>query len=210
MAKSREKTQQIGFWDSEVSKADHDTVCIWAYENADAILRATYPEIFDVSWRKDEIDLDFATMDQDEVNKAREFAKSVPRPNPQITKKTIEFVLKSYTGYHEKYERIVGYADLVIETKCPSITPVYKSVPMEAGRAVLHSHSISWGRREGVSILVEAKSVLPTIGELMRQINLYRTAFIGRFVVVAPDDKYAEILTDQGVKFIQYKPLKTE
>jgi hypothetical protein len=72
MAKSREKTQQIGFWDSEVSKADHDTVCIWAYENADAILRATYPEIFDVSWRKDEIDLDFATMDQDEVNKARE------------------------------------------------------------------------------------------------------------------------------------------
>ena len=208
MAKSREKTQQIGFWDSEVSKPDHDTVCMWAYENVDAILRATYPALFDVSWREDEVELDVATMSQEEVTIAKKLVKSVPRPNPQITSKTIEFVLKSYTGY--QYERIVGYADLVIKTMCPTIKPIYKSFPTEAEKTVLHGHSISWSSREGVSVLVEAKSVLPTIGELMRQINLYRTAFFGKFVVVAPDDKYAAILDDQGVKFIQYKPFKTD
>jgi hypothetical protein len=207
MAKSREKTQQIGFWDSEVSKPDHDTVCMWAYENADVIFKATYPEMFDVSWRNDEVELDLSTMSSEEADIARELVKSVPRPNPKIVRKALEYVLKSHTGYHNNLEKIVGYADLVIETKCPSIKPMYKVVPMQAEKAVLHGHSISWGRREGIaSILVEAKSILPTIGELMRQINLYRTAFYGRFVVVAPDDKYAEILAEQGVKFIQYKP----
>jgi hypothetical protein len=53
-------------------------------------------------------------------------------------------------------------------------------------------------------LLVEAKSVLPTVGELMRQIQLYRTAFGGKIVVVSPDDSYSNILSEQGVTFVKY------
>lgn len=55
MAKSREKIQQIGFWDAEVSNASHDKVCLWAYENADLIVRAVFPKLFDRGWLDDEI-----------------------------------------------------------------------------------------------------------------------------------------------------------
>jgi hypothetical protein len=34
--------------------------------------------------------------------------------------------------------------------------------------------------------MVEAKSVLPSFGDLMRQINLYRAAFRGPVCVVTP------------------------
>jgi hypothetical protein len=47
---------------------------------------------------------------------------------------------------------------------------------------------------------------MPTVGELMRQINLYRTAFGGKFVVVSPDDSRADILKEQGVTFVKYAP----
>ena len=65
---------------------------------------------------------------------------------------------------------------------------------------------LRWTTQRANRILVEAKSELPTLGELMRQINLYRTAFDGKVVVVSPDDTFADILKEQGVTFIKYAP----
>ena len=50
---------------------------------------------------------------------------------------------------------------------------------------IVDGFKLTWSSdEEARHILVEAKSVLPTVGELMRQIQLYRTAFRGKFVVV--------------------------
>ena len=116
MAKSREKIQQIGFWDAEVSKPDHDAVCLWAYENADLIFRACYPKIFDHTWLTNEASSQ-GVEGQSTIDQIKVFANANPRPNPRAFKKTLEYVLKSYTGYQDKMERIVGFADLLIETE---------------------------------------------------------------------------------------------
>ena len=211
MAKSREKIQQIGFWDEEVVKPDHDAICLWAYANVDLILKAVYPERFDIAWRKDEIDFHGISQDEKTVNLCREFLEANPRPNPRVIKKTIEAVLKSHTGYRESLERIVGYADLRIEVHFPSVSAKFKPSIHYGSERILDGFEMILGKhKDPSSVLIEVKSVLPTLGELLRQINLYRTAFSGKFVVVAPDDKYAEILAEQGVTFIQYKPLQTE
>jgi hypothetical protein len=211
MAKSREKIQQIGFWDDQVSNPNHDAVCIWAYENTDLILKAVYPERFDIAWRKDEIDFHGISQDAKTVTFCREFLDANPRPNPKVTKKTIEYVLKSHTGYRESLERIVGYADLTIEVHFPSVSAKFKPSAQYSSERILEGFEMIWGKhKDAPGILVEVKSVLPTLGELLRQINLYRTAFYGKFVVIAPDDKYAEILVEQDVTFIQYKSLKAE
>jgi len=205
MAKSREKIQQLGFWDTEVSKPDHDAVCLWAYENADSIFRTVCPERFDQPWLKDEVHFDYDNKDQSAIDLARAFTKANPRPNPRVFKKTLEYVLKSYTGYQDKMERIVGYADLLIETELPGVGPRYKAATTWGADDIFDGFGLTWSRdREAPCILVEAKSVLPTVGELMRQIQLYRTAFRGKFVVVSPDDSYAQILAEQGVTFVQY------
>lgn len=206
MAKSREKVQQLGFWDAEVSKPDHDTICLWAYKNAEMIFQAACPEIFDHPWLTDEVHLpdrkEDATRDQ-----AKTFVNANSRPNPRITKKTLEYVLKSHTGYGGKLEKIVGYADIVLETEVPHIWATYKANPNGYGEDLFDGFGIGWSRRiDAPTILIEAKSVMPTVGELMRQINLYRTAFSGRFVVVSPDDSYADILKEQGVTFVKYAP----
>jgi len=58
--------------------------------------------------------------------------------------------------------------------------------------------------RPRLNILAEAKTKLPSLGELMRQIQLYRTAFYGHVVVISPDDSFAEILAEQDIVFIKY------
>lgn len=205
MSKSREKIQQLGFWDAEVSKPNHDAVCLWAYENADSIFRTVCPEIFDRAWLSNEVDLEYNIHQQSVGDQASAFMDANPRPNPHVFKKTLEYVLKSYTGYQERTERIVGYADLLIQTEVPRIVPKYKAVATKFGDRVFDGFQLIWSRERGAPcILVEAKSVLPTVGELMRQIQLYRTAFGGKFVVVSPDDDYAKILTEQGVTFVKY------
>ena len=101
---------------------------------------------------------------------ASAFANANPRPNPRIFKKTLEYVLKSYTGYQDKMERIVGYADLLIETECPRVSPKYKAAAIRGGDDVLDGVELGWSRdREAPCILGEAKSILPSVGELMRQ-----------------------------------------
>lgn len=210
MAKAREKVPQLGFWDTEVTKPDHDAVCLWAYDNAEMIFRKVCPERFDKPWLQDEVHLGWNEHGDDRRAEAKKFTDANPRPNPRVTKKTLEYVLTRHTGYQDRTAQIVGYADLMIETELPYIYPKYKDWE---GNDVFDGFTLGFTTRldrtrpyaEAPRILVEAKSFLPTVGELMRQTNLYRTAFDGKVVVVSPDDSYAEILAEQGVTFIQYK-----
>ena len=197
MAKSREKIQQIGFWDSEVSSPDHDAVCLWAYENSELIFHQICPRLFDRPWADHEIKLEQHINQPEWTDAAKEFAKNNPRPNPRVTQRTLEYVLKSYTGHNKQYERIVGYGDLLIEAVAPKIIGDYKYNSYSGLAEELNKYEIGWSAVRG--ILVEAKSQLPTVGELMRQIQLYRTAFNGHVVVVSPDDKYARVLAEQDV-----------
>lgn len=201
MAKSREKVQQLGFWDAEVSKPDHDTVMLWAYDNAEMIVRTVCPDRFDQPWLKDEVLHTYGWDNDRFVQLAREYTNANPRPNPRICQKTIEYVLKNFTGYQDRIERIVGYADLFIETELPAV------VVSDDNTQVIQVWTKDLGRgQRAPRILVEAKSVMPTVGELMRQIQLYRTAFGGKIVVVSPDDQYANLLAEQGVTFIKFAP----
>lgn len=197
MAKSREKIQQLGFWDAEITKPDHDAVCLWAYNNADFIFRTVYPERLDQPWSH-------IYKDQSTDEMAKTFTNANPRPAPRIFKKTLEYVLKKRTGYNNNIEQIVGYADLMLEIESPQLHPIYKKLATNYDEDEIAGFELGWspdGRES--RILIEAKSVLPTVGELMRQVQLYRTAFSGKFVVVSPDDSYAQILNEQGVTFIQ-------
>lgn len=205
MAKSREKIQQLGFWDAEVSSPDHDAVCLWAYENADSIVRKTCPDIFDRPWEDRDISYVSSGPIPGAAELIRQYITSTSRPNPRIFSKTLECVLRTYTGYQERLERIVGYADILIKTEIPKICPKYINSSQNPSDDVFDGFCVTWSSgREAPRILVEAKSVIPTLGELMRQIQLYRTAFDGKVVVVSPDDRYEELLQEQDVTFVKY------
>ena len=190
MAKNRKEVQQLGFWDDEVKQLDHDEIVLWAYQNAELVLQAWLS--VQTNWKKWES----RAWLKSEIRCERFDLADLPSPParlpfPQIVKKEIERPLIKKTGYNAATERYLGYADLVISYYMPD-------------EVCWDSHDQEWHvtARTGM-LLVEAKTVMPTLGDLMRQINLYRCV-IDDVVVVSPDGQWADILNEQGVLFVNY------
>ena len=67
------------------------------------------------------------------------------------------------------------------------------------------------------TLFVEAKGTIGTLGELMRQINLYRATDLNKWggsektawLGVSPDDRFAAMLEEQGIHFLKYEPKRT-
>src|ERR1700722_10243225 len=62
-------------------------------------------------------------------------------------------------------------------------------------------------------VLFEAKTAIPSLGELFRQLQMYKAGYVGgravsglKFVVTCPDDTDAQIIRDQGFHFLKYDP----
>lgn len=58
---------------------------------------------------------------------------------------------------------------------------------------------------------VEVKGKVPPLGDLLAQLNYYRSQFGSRdapltWAVCAPDAKYADILAEHGIEFMKYEP----
>lgn len=53
-------------------------------------------------------------------------------------------------------------------------------------------------------IYVEVKSEITSLGELIRQINHYKTYLSGDYYVLCPDNKYKDTLQEQGIKTINF------
>ena len=206
MAKSRSKIQQIGFWDPEVAELTHDQICLWAHKHADQIIRNAFPQYFGVPWHDSDIDHNRANWTDQSLQGARAFMQSNPKPDIRVVARLLDEPLIRRTGYRDSIEQIVGYADLIIYTEQARVVPKYRTAN---GDEEAQDFSIRWDRYGSPSLLVEAKTVLPTIGELMRQLKLYRTAFARNLAVCSPDNSYEEILADQGFLYIKYDPART-
>ena len=201
MARSRDKIQQQqGFWDTEVSMPGHDDVAVWVDENADQVMREAFPELYGRGWVKDDIEwgIDFAKH-ASAMPEVEAFMEGMTREDPRVRRTTWEWVLRDQEAGPRHYHRSVGFADLIIEAEQPKI--YVQDDDDRPGRFLLTIGSRRVGGHYGV--LVEAKSVLPTRGELIRQLRHYGTVFGGPMVVVSPDDAYAKLLKDQGFRFVK-------
>jgi hypothetical protein len=206
MGRSRDKVAQIGLWDEQVVRPEHDAICLWAYSHALAIAREVLPSAFARGWEPG--DVDYVGFDRvpGRADAARELAEAFQRantrPEPRVHSRSLECVLTSHTGYRDAYQKIVGYADLVVQLALPVVVAQWERRPEGE---VLQGFTIGWrSDADRYTLVVEAKSQMPTVGELLRQINLYRTAMHGSYVVVAPDCNYTEVLREQGVAFVRY------
>ncbi|KZC41079.1 hypothetical protein RHOFW510R12_00435 [Rhodanobacter sp. FW510-R12] len=200
MARSRDKVQQQGFWDAEVTKPGHDAVVVWVDDNADVVMRTAFPELYGRGWLADDVEwgVDDARRAEAEVEVAA-FMEGMPRPDPRVRRTTWEHVLREEEMRPRYQPRSVGFADLIIEAERPMIYVRQEDAPSRR-----LSLAIGWFRIGGHhGVLVEAKSALPTRGDLIRQLRHYGTVFRGPMVVVSPDDTYAKLLAAQGFRFVR-------
>jgi len=197
MAAAREQIQQLGFWDSEVNDPirglQHDGICFWAQDKSLEIARHVHKDFFDRGWLRCDI-----RDSGDNPNAIREFCEKNKRPAPKIVKTRLETVLQTRSGYQGNFLRIVGYADLIIEIERPVVDE-------RSNRALEICWDSTLDGRKPASILVEVKSSIPILGDLLRQLNLYKTTFDGAIVVVSPDNRYAEKIREQGFHFVKHE-----
>jgi hypothetical protein len=98
-----------------------------------------------------------------------------------VQTKKLEFPLLQV---EKNFTNIVGFIDLV------------------ATGYVTHNNEVI----KSYSAALEIKTVIPCIGDLVRQINFYRrhqtTSFV--WLVVSPDDRFRKILLEQDIYFFKY------
>ena len=98
-----------------------------------------------------------------------------------VQTKKLEFPLLQV---EKNFTNIVGFIDLV------------------ATGYVTHNNEVI----KSYSAALEIKTVIPCIGDLVRQINFYRrhqtTSFV--WLVVSQDDRFQKVLSEQGIYFFKY------
>jgi len=113
---------------------------------------------------------------------------------PEIVNKEWELIIKNKRGF------TVGVADLYVRIR------VNKPLELPKSTVVIQEESV---------VFVEAKPKIPSLGELIRQIHFSEAGDLAPFVtrshasgvirpkwlVVAPDDRFAKTLREQGILF---------
>ncbi|MBR7791671.1 hypothetical protein KDM87_03620 [Undibacterium sp. FT147W] len=191
MATARDKVQQLGFWDDEVKNVSHDKIVLWVHANAEMLARKYIKEflpdyhhdVLQANWTSSELRIPAG-------EKLINLPLPPEKPTNLVYRVTLEKVIQQHSENGRILPRILGYADALISWSTPS--------------AVWDVQDKCWQiTGSQYSILVEVKSTLPSLGELMRQINLYRLVYRD-VIVVAPDDSLSPILKDQKVMFVKH------
>ncbi|MGO4221712.1 hypothetical protein AB4Y64_07625 [Lysobacter sp. TAF61] len=196
------QSQQQGYWDDEVTLASHDRICAWAYDNSLQIAKAVYPYQFGRAWHDEDVDRSHAWALERERERYKFDSQRLrvqPRPSPRTR---VHWEVPLFASDDRK--RQLGFADLVIKVLLPRIRAEWASDSHGRNDSYMGCE-VTWESEVWApSILVEAKADLPTMGELMRQLNHYRQGFDGMCVVVAADDSLSSLLSSQGVQFVRY------
>ncbi|HSY20169.1 MAG TPA: hypothetical protein VK815_17625 [Candidatus Acidoferrales bacterium] len=110
----------------------------------------------------------------------------------------------------ERYKStdIVGYADIVfsIREAYPYVSPLPTTPSGKFDSYVNLAEHLKWKTHwyDPRKVAFDAKSAIPSLGELIRQLNTYRTYCTWPFFVVSPDSRFASEIAEEGFGFIKY------
>lgn len=122
---------------------------------------------------------------------------SVPsKPSIRIYSKQWEKPIKSK-------EYIIGFVDMMVIYEQPLLSMSIELTDqgwIERWNVTF----IRYSHDEENRVHFEVKTEIPSLGELIRQINMYRSYGANRFFVVSPDDSHAKLLQEQRIGLIRF------
>ncbi len=130
------------------------------------------------------------------------------RPRSVVQHTTWELPITNHSNTYEskssKYP--IGFVDMAVSYTLykPHVTGFKTS---GHGQSILTEIANKIGvdfSGEHQCVYIEVKTEIPSLGELIRQIQLYKEYNPGRYFVLAPDDSYRDVLSEQRIGFIQY------
>ena len=172
--------QKFGFKDEDLRTPGHDEIMLWLNGHISDVVSSLSLrnewDPFDIDDLNQELGLDIS-------------ADNLPARNPiEVTRTTWEAPVKS-----GKY--VVGFIDLQVRCIWDGLSWCVKTKEWSLDRV-----SYPW------LIHFEVKTLIPSLGELIRQIQLYKEYQGGLYIVVSPDARFVDILKEQKIGFYHYAP----
>jgi hypothetical protein len=192
MDKNRASTiqQRFGFMDNDLKGPMHDVIMAWLDGE---IAAGRIGPSFRTAWTgRDFRDASrpWGMAEEQFVSIANHLGSSalpqVPRPPFRLKRRTWESPIMSH-------QYVVGFIDLAVEYEEPFLH--LERPGSDYQWDVMWTQSNPW--------YFEVKTVIESVGELIRQIRLYQAYTQGTWVVVCPDDTYKAILKSQGILLIK-------
>ena len=186
--KSQTLQQRFGFQDKDLTTPKHDEIMMWLDENIIYILELLGIKS-DIQMKQQKCVSESVMRSpkhNDLTEKLKDEAKNISICNDLSTlkiKKTWEYPITS-NSY------IIGFVDLNVK--------IFFTINEFNGD--------EWSSYEDwFTLNFEVKTTIPSLGELFRQINMYREYDKSRFIIVSPDNKFCEQIESQGLKFLKYE-----
>jgi len=198
--------EKYGFMDHDLKTPVHDAICMWIEDNAITIINQLGVAPTDEYLTEEEkdylirlyqsFDSSLGRSDEDMERDQEDFLQHLnayKRQPFKIHKVTWEPVLTN----DKKFE--VGFLDMSIAYQRPEITIDSDS------REIKTSYVTRTPDQKGFCrVWFEAKSKIPSLGELFRQLSFYKNHInsVEPIVVVSPDTRFKKRIESQGYYFI--------
>ena len=192
--KTQTLQQRFGFDDKDLKTPVHDEIMLWLDTNLLNVLKTI--GLIDIIKRRQQkaIENGIKSAKNDEIKKSTPIAPHEYDLSSFKIKKIWEAPIQDKTY-------VIGFVDFKAIIKFP-ITCVVEHLSGNYYGADRYE----WGSHEDEIIFnFEVKSTIPSLGELFRQIQLYKAYDNNSFVIVSPDDRFREQIESQGLTFLKYK-----
>ena len=185
MKKQRANTVQerFGFADDDLKKPKHDEMMLWLDKHAEEFTKAI------IEWT----DVWPASLVGRKMGRYQNLGDLPPR-EVRLTK-----IWEDPVTHLGATKYVIGFLDMVVRVEITELLVDERPIPKWLGL---------WPNTPQRTIGFEAKTEIPSLGELIRQLRLYQQYCRHALFVVSPDDNFAAQLVEQGFGFIKY-PDKT-
>lgn len=140
-----------------------------------------------------ESDIVKATAKLDLISEWISLDQPPPRPVSEVVQKQWEYTIANDRAF------VVGFIDMMIRIKKPTL---YVNFNRVRDYDLPSSKPVCEIFYSDENVYFEVKSKIPSLGELVRQIRFYQSHKPGRYYVVSPDERYADLLRSQGIGFV--------
>ena len=198
--KAKTIAARFGFQDPELKTPRHDEIMMWLDENLESVLggmniwvkSATDGSILDVECYREGAAIFWPGVD---------LGDPPDTGIVRVSSKVWEFPVQD-----GRY--IVGFIDMAVKASKSCGIPYVFGICREFGKWRRTNwedkNPPKWSTEQLFrEVMLEVKPSISSLGEVIRQINMYRTYKPGKYAIVSPDDRFKEQLISQGIDFVK-------
>lgn len=221
--------EKLGFLDHDLKTSSHDDMMLWLDHCMDNLLVSLVGgvQVRDTVWAigcrkqiRDAVTTQGTEMHEQALQNSRYYPQSAEKMytaeqkilqwlesgkfgwQPWLSPKVLSKVWEQpVTTGHNNYT--VGFIDMRV--KCEVDIGTTLTLPSSEewikGKEPVYKRSV-----ENMEFNFEVKTTIPSLGELVRQVQMYRQFIGGTYVVVSGDTRFKEALAGQKIKFVFYEP----